>query len=187
MSTSSHSSSCTDMSSSISLRRRRNSARRCDHESVEVVARASGLQRLQDQRNDVAPRAFILNEIECSRHIAKIDERGSEFFFTTPFDFSQLPRPDTRWNSTVASCQLPDRNTCARAAFESSAYHAFARAEQLFYVARSAGFFLHARDGCFHTSGIPKLKWAKLPIEAHLHGAVDLDDGIGDLRNAVAE
>ena len=46
-------------------------------------------------------------------------------------------------------------------------------------------FFLHAGDGGFDAGGVPEFEGAEFPVEAEAHGAVDLNDGVGNLRHAV--
>src|SRR5581483_4393375 len=45
-------------------------------------------------------------------------------------------------------------------------------------------FFTHSLNGSLKSKGIPQLKRTKFPVEAPLHGIVDLKDIVGDLRNS---
>ena len=44
---------------------------------------------------------------------------------------------------------------------------------------------MHALDGLGNAGRVPQLERAHLPVEAELHGAIDLDDRVGDFANAV--
>ena len=48
------------------------------------------------------------------------------------------------------------------------------------FAATGLAFFLHARDGRLHAGGVPKFERPHLPVEAQLHGAIDLNDGVGN-------
>ncbi len=45
--------------------------------------------------------------------------------------------------------------------------------------------FLHASDGRFHAGRVPEFEGAEFPVEAEVHGAVNLHHGVGNLGNAI--
>ena len=60
------------------------------------------------------------------------------------------------------------------------------RGEQPFGVRRDRlSLGLHASNRSLGATGIPKFKWTELPVESEAHSAIDLDDRICNLRNAV--
>ena len=60
------------------------------------------------------------------------------------------------------------------------------RGQQLFDFGRDRlAFDLHALDGFGDAGGVPQLERSHLPVEAELHGAIDFDDRVGDLANAI--
>ena len=61
-----------------------------------------------------------------------------------------------------------------------------ARAQQLLHVGRNRlALDLHPLDRLGHTGGIPQLERSHFPVEAQLHGAIDLDHRVGNLANAI--
>src|SRR3954462_8451446 len=58
--------------------------------------------------------------------------------------------------------------------------------EQLLDVRRNrAAFLLHACDRLLDAGSVPQLERTHLPIEAEMHGTIDLNDVVGDLAHAV--
>ena len=61
-----------------------------------------------------------------------------------------------------------------------------ARGQQLFDFGRNRlAFDLHPLHGLGDAGGVPQLERSHLPVEAELHGAIDLDHRVGNLANAV--
>ena len=62
----------------------------------------------------------------------------------------------------------------------------FPAGEQLLDIRRyGLPLLLHAGHGGLDASGVPQFERTQLPVEAEAHGAVDLDNRIGNLGNAV--
>ena len=138
-----------------------------------------------------APSAFILewNSMQPTPSPRSTSE-APEFFLTTPVGLLRdLDRPDSRGNfdrlcnspwsrSQVASARWGFRVVLVPGLLSGG--------EQFLYVGRyRTSFFLHAGDGCFDAGGVPEFEGAEFPVEAEAHGAVDLDDGVGNFGNAI--
>jgi len=103
--------------------------------------------------------------------------------------FGDFDRPYAFRNGLpAASCQLPDPNTCGRLAFwdrrRTRIFGRQTRASRHWPLPAFA-FFFHAGDGGFDAGGVPEFKGAEIPVEAEMHGAVDLDDGVGNFGDAI--
>ena len=113
-----------------------------------------------------------------------------EFFFTTPLDFfATVNRPHAGRDCHQLRTSSVARSKYARpeAALGSSRYQdLLPDRQQLLDIRRDRLLFLlHARDRGFNAGRIPHFERPHLPVEAESHGAIDLDNGVGNFRNAI--
>ena len=119
-STSSHSSSWTDMSSSMRLAPTEKLSRVVgDDERVEVIAGAARLQGLRDKPDDVAAdRVHLGMEFDAGDAVAQVDQRRAGILLDHAVGFLRdLDRPHAwRKLSLVHTCRFRDPNTCGPSA-----------------------------------------------------------------------
>ena len=112
-----------------------------------------------------------------------------EFFFTTPLDFfATVDRPDALRNLhrlPVRRLQIPVLPPGRRLRIV-AVPALLTRGQQLFRIRRDRlAFLLHARDRGFDARRIPEFEGTQFPVESQLHRAINFDDGVRNLGNAV--
>jgi len=117
-----------------------------------------------------AERVHFAVELDASHAVAKINQRGSGIFFTTPLDFfATVDRPHRRRELVTAPkflrSQLPV--LASGGDFGSSLYHVFRPAAKSLstFAATGLAFFFHASDCGLDASGIPEFERAEFPLK----------------------
>ena len=161
-----------------------------DDEGVEVVAGAAGLESLRDEANDVgAERVHLGVKLDAGHAIAEIDQRGAGVFLDHAIGFfGDFNRPDAGWDLNrfpVPGSQIPVFASGRRFGIVGVPGFLACR-EQFLDVGRDRlAFFFHARDRCCDAGRVPEFERSHFPVEAEAHGAVDLDNGVGNLGDAI--
>ena len=113
-----------------------------------------------------------------------------EFFFTTPLDFFATSTDHTPAGTFTGFvfAVLRSKYTAARGGLGIVGVPGFLSAPRAtsrhLQPPACPSFFMRV-DGGLNAGRIPQFERPQLPVEAQAHGAIDLDDGIGNFRNAV--
>ncbi len=128
-------------------------------------------------------------KLDAAHAVAQIDQRSAGIFLDHAVGFLRhLHRPHACRNLHRLILRSPQiKISPARGSFGIVQVPGFlAAGEQFLDIGRDrAAFFLHARDGGLDAGRVPEFKRTQLPVEAQPHGAIDLDDGVGNFGNAV--
>ncbi len=112
-----------------------------------------------------------------------------EFFFTTPFDFFATVTdhtPSGTSTARVAGAGQVEVVASAGGPGIVGVPTGLAGGEQLLDAGSNRlAFLLHALDGARNAGDVPQLERTELPVETELHGAIDFDDGVGNFADAV--